>query len=82
LGSYKLGIIGCGNMGEAILKGILDSGFLKSNEIIFYDNDNYRSRYIKNNYKILSESDLEIFPFDMVLDKPSVPNRYILGKVV
>jgi len=54
LGSYKLGIIGCGNMGEAILKGILDSGFLKSNEIIFYDNDNYRSRYIKNNYKIYS----------------------------
>jgi len=38
--------------------------------------------YLKNNYKILSESDLEIFPFDMVLDKPSVPNRYILGKVV
>ena len=54
MGSYKLGIIGCGNMGEAILKGILDSGFLKTNEIIFYDNDNYRSRYIKNNYKIYS----------------------------
>jgi len=54
LDSYKLGIIGCGNMGEAILKGILDCCFLKSNEIIFYDNDNYRSRYIKNNYKIYS----------------------------
>ena len=52
MSSYKLGIIGCGNMGEAILSGILDSGFLKSDEIIFYDRDDYRKNYIKNNYKV------------------------------
>ena len=54
MGSYKLGIIGCGNMGEVLLKGILDSGFLKPAEIIFYDIDNSRSRYIEDNYKICS----------------------------
>jgi len=54
LNNYELGIIGCGNMGEALLRGILDSGFLKSENIIFYDSDGSRSRYIKNNYKISS----------------------------
>jgi hypothetical protein len=38
--------------------------------------------YLKNNYKILSEEDLKVFPFDMVLDKPPVPNRYIFGKII
>jgi len=54
LSSYKLGIIGCGNMGEALLKGILNSGFLKSGEILFYDADGSRGRYIENRYKIYS----------------------------
>ncbi len=52
--SYKLGIIGCGNMGEALLRGILNSGFLKCSEIMFYDADSSRSRYVENNYKICS----------------------------
>lgn len=38
--------------------------------------------YLKNNYKILLEEDLKIFPFNKVLDKPPVKNRYILGKIV
>ncbi|MDO5725348.1 MAG: pyrroline-5-carboxylate reductase [Tissierellia bacterium] len=33
----KLGFIGCGNMGFAIIKGIIDGKKLKSNEIICYD---------------------------------------------
>ncbi len=41
-------------MGEALLRGILDSGFLKPTDIIFYDSDDDRSGYIKNNYKIYS----------------------------
>jgi len=52
LNSYRLGIIGCGNMGEAILGGTLNSGFLKSDEIIFYDKDNYRKNYVKKKYEI------------------------------
>lgn len=50
--SYKLGMIGCGNMGEAILGGILDSGFLNTDEIISYDIDNSRRNYIKTNYNV------------------------------
>lgn len=38
--------------------------------------------YLKNNYKILSDEDLKIYPFDMVLDKPQVPNRHIFGKII
>lgn len=38
--------------------------------------------YLKNNYKILSDEDLKVFPFDMALDKPPVPNRYIFGKII
>jgi pyrroline-5-carboxylate reductase len=52
LSSYKLGIIGCGNMGEAIIRGVLDSNFLKSGEIMFYEKDNYRKKHIKHSYKV------------------------------
>jgi len=38
--------------------------------------------YLKNNYKILSDEDLKIFPFDMAIDKPQVPNRHIFGKII
>jgi pyrroline-5-carboxylate reductase len=54
LKSYELGIIGCGNMGEALLKGILKSGVLKCSEIIFYDKDSSRREYIVRTYKIHS----------------------------
>jgi pyrroline-5-carboxylate reductase len=50
--SYKLGIIGCGNMGEAILGGILDSGFLNNDEIVSYDVDDCRREYIETNYRV------------------------------
>jgi len=50
--SYKLGMIGCGNMGEAILGGILDSGFLNTEEIISYDIDGSRRKYIKTKYNV------------------------------
>jgi pyrroline-5-carboxylate reductase len=39
-------------MGEALLKGILKSGFLKCSEIIFYDKENSRRDYIRETYKI------------------------------
>ncbi len=54
MGSYRLGIIGCGNMGEAILGGVLDSGFLRPGEIIFYEKDNRRKKHIERRYKICS----------------------------
>jgi len=50
---YKLGIIGCGNMAEAILKGILDSKFLKSVEISAFEINHDRKGYISGKYHIL-----------------------------
>lgn len=58
LDKYKLGIIGCGNMGEAILKGVLDCSFLKPGEIVIYDKDMYREKYLENNYRVHIAEDI------------------------
>jgi len=58
LDKYKLGIIGCGNMGEAILRGVLDCNFLKPEEIIIYDRDTYREKYLENNYGVCIAKDI------------------------
>ena len=49
---YRLGIIGCGNMAEAIIKGVFASGFLSPNNIICYDIKPQRVQYIENNYHV------------------------------
>lgn len=38
--------------------------------------------YLKNDYKKLSVRNLAKFPFDKVVDKKPVSNRYIMGKIV
>ncbi len=50
---HKLGIIGCGNMAEAIIKGVFSSGFLSHREIIAYEIKPQRAQYIKSNYRVL-----------------------------
>ena len=37
--SDKLGIIGCGNMGSAIIRGLIDSGIYSAQSIYVYDVD-------------------------------------------
>jgi pyrroline-5-carboxylate reductase len=49
---YRLGIIGCGNMAEAIIKGVFASGFLSPRDIICYEIKPQRAEYIKNNYHL------------------------------
>ncbi len=49
---YRLGIIGCGNMAEAIIKGVLSSGFLSARDIICYEIKPQRAKYIENNYHL------------------------------
>jgi pyrroline-5-carboxylate reductase len=56
---YNLGIIGCGNMAEAILKGILDSEFLKSDEIFAFEINQERKEYICGKYQILFADSLQ-----------------------
>ncbi|MDZ7837166.1 MAG: NAD(P)-binding domain-containing protein [Actinomycetota bacterium] len=50
--TYRLGIIGCGNMGEALLKGIIDSDAVGLEEIIIYDKDSDRRSYLKSRYSV------------------------------
>jgi pyrroline-5-carboxylate reductase len=55
---YKIIFIGCGNMGEAILKGIIDSGYLENKKIAFYELDKKRIKYIEKTYTVESIKDL------------------------
>jgi pyrroline-5-carboxylate reductase len=49
---YRLGIIGCGNMAEAIIKGVFLSGFLSPRDIICYEINPERAKYIENKYHL------------------------------
>ncbi len=40
---YKLGVIGCGNMANAIISGAVDSGVIKGEDIIVYDSDTQKA---------------------------------------
>lgn len=57
--TYKLGIIGCGNMAEAILKGVLDSELLKSSEICALEIKQERKEYISGKYEIMFADNLQ-----------------------
>ena len=48
---YKLGILGIGNMGGAILSGIINSSLYNKEEVLLYDTDNKKKdQYQKNGY--------------------------------
>jgi len=45
----KIGIIGCGNMGEAIARGMINSNVIYGGNLYLYDIDKAKSEYLKNN---------------------------------
>ncbi len=47
----KIGIIGLGNMGEAILKALLNANY-KTEDIVFYEIKKERAKYIEELYRI------------------------------
>ncbi len=49
---YSLGIIGCGNMGEAILKGVLNSSLFLPSKVLVSDKKEKRRKYLKEKYKV------------------------------
>lgn len=49
---YTLGLIGAGRMGEAILRGVLESSHYRPQEICFYDANPARAGYIKDAYEV------------------------------
>ena len=52
---YEVALIGAGNMGEAMLKGWLESGLLKTSDIAVSERDGARARLIKERYRVESE---------------------------
>ncbi len=50
---YRLNLLGCGNMGEAILSGIVQSGKLGEESIAVYDKDKKRRAYIRDKYPLV-----------------------------
>ena len=50
-------MVGCGNMGEAVLKGIIDSSFIDREKIKFLEKDHSRMKYIRDTYGISAAGD-------------------------
>lgn len=48
----KIAIIGCGNMGEALLKGLVSKRLFTRSHITISDNRNSRLRYLKKTYRV------------------------------
>ena len=49
---FKLGIIGVGNMGEAIIKGIINKKILSSDQILIYDKIEEKAKNISESYGV------------------------------
>jgi pyrroline-5-carboxylate reductase len=55
----SIGIIGGGQMGEALLRGLLDSGLLAADRIMVSEPDVKRCQYLHNTYSVLIADDPE-----------------------
>ncbi|NLM18489.1 MAG: pyrroline-5-carboxylate reductase [Clostridiaceae bacterium] len=53
----KIGFIGAGNMGEALLAGIIRGGTVQAQDIIVYDTDKQKKQTISDKYQIKLASD-------------------------
>lgn len=57
----KMGLIGCGNMGEAILNGIMRSGIVSAKDMMVYDIDIKKTSRISDKWKVgVSKSESEL----------------------
>ena len=57
LHGVKLGFIGAGNMGEALIWGLLASGKVAKENLVFYDPDPARQENMKQKYGLAAEKD-------------------------
>ncbi len=72
---YTLGVIGAGNMGEAILRGVIKSGCLPHDAIVAYDPVVTREQTLAIEFGILSAQDNRIpggCPHILIAVKPNV----------
>lgn len=78
----KIGFIGMGNMAYAIVKGVLDSGYIAAKDIFAYDIDEEKLQKINKQYhiKIASSALAVVEAVDIVLlaVKPNVTKSIVL----
>lgn len=56
----KLGFIGCGNMGSAMLNGAVEGGFVNREEVIFSEHSPERRDFVKKEYNVISGDNIEV----------------------
>lgn len=49
---FKLAFVGCGNMGEALIKGLLGKGFIRSQDMIAADASRQRLAHLQKTYSV------------------------------
>lgn len=49
---FKIGVIGCGNMGQAIIKGLIEKANIKSTDIVITDVDNEKVKNLIEIYNV------------------------------
>ncbi|WP_457644109.1 pyrroline-5-carboxylate reductase [Persephonella sp.] len=65
---FKIGIIGCGNMGEALIKGFIEKGGINSTDIIVSDIDSERVKQIVNRYNVAgTESNRKVVELSQII---------------
>lgn len=55
---FKLGILGVGNMGEALLRGVINSSKFKPSEILVFDKNEDRMQEMVQRYEVAAASDV------------------------
>ncbi|MBQ3438055.1 MAG: pyrroline-5-carboxylate reductase [Fusobacterium sp.] len=57
----KIGFIGTGNMGTAIIRGLIESKFVPNENIVIFDLDKTKMNLLKNEYSInLADNEIEL----------------------
>ena len=73
----KIGFIGCGNMAQAIIGGILSSKLVDSSNIIASNPTNTKLEYVKKQYNILTtNNNIDVANFSDILFLAVKPNKY------
>ena len=74
---YKIGFIGVGNMGEAILSGILSQGWAKASDIVFTTKTSRRRQYIAETYQVIPvNNNRELAQATKMMILATTPNIY------
>lgn len=73
----KIGFIGIGNMGSALLKGIINSGFVKADDVIVYDSSTEKTNSIKEKFSVeIAQDNIDLAQKSNIIILAVKPNIY------